>query len=173
MIRRADDIRNAVGGRPSGGALHACLALLLGGAIVMSACGSPDDEPARDEPAQPTTGVRAPPAAPGAPVPEPRPQRVEPIAGQAQRDVAWELADSRAGGRSLVLEVKLGGPPCDALTDVDVRETDAVVTVTVRAGRVPGARCGPGVEAVVGTFLVIAELAEPLGGRTLVDGARR
>ena len=65
------------------------------------------------------------------------------------------------------------GPPCDALTDVDVRETNAAVTVTVRAGRVPGARCVPGVEAVVGTFLVIAELAEPLGGRTLVDGARR
>lgn len=173
MRRRAHDIRSTIGGRPRGGALRAGLAALLGGTLVLGACGAPADEPARDEPAQPSTGVPAPPAAPDVTTPAPQRQRVQPVAGRSERRVQWKLAGERDGGRRLELEVMLGGPPCDALTGVEVRATDATVVVTLRAGRLPGARCGPGVEAFVGTFGVVVQLDEPLRGRRLIDGARR
>jgi hypothetical protein len=75
-------------------------------------------------------------------------------------------------GRTLRLEVRVGGPPCDAVLGADVDETPTTVTVTVRAGPEPGAKCGPGVAAMIGTFTVQARLREPLGSRTLKDGAR-
>jgi hypothetical protein len=75
-------------------------------------------------------------------------------------------------GRTLRLEVQVGGPPCDAVLGADVDETPTTVTVTVRAGQEPGAKCGPGVVGMIGTFPVQARLREPLGARTLKDGAR-
>src|SRR4051794_15192442 len=75
-------------------------------------------------------------------------------------------------GRVLRLSVQTGGPPCDGVRRVDVSETARAVTVTVRAGSAPGAKCGPGVAAVLGTFPVVARLREPLGSRVLRDGAR-
>jgi len=86
------------------------------------------------------------------------------------REVPWKLVSD--DGRVLRLEVQAGGPPCDAVTGVDVDERPDAVVVTVRAGAEPGARCGPGVAAVLGTFGVEAKLREPLGSRTLRDGAR-
>ena len=74
-------------------------------------------------------------------------------------------------GRTLRLEVQAGGPPCDGVRGVDVKETPATVTVTVTTGPEPGAKCGPGVAAIIGTFTVQAKLREPLGSRKLVDGA--
>jgi hypothetical protein len=75
-------------------------------------------------------------------------------------------------GRTLRLEVQVGGPPCDAVLGADVDETPTTVTVTVRAGQEPGAKCGPGVVAMIGTFPVRIRLQKPLGARTLKDGAR-
>jgi hypothetical protein len=75
-------------------------------------------------------------------------------------------------GRTLRLEVQAGGPPCDEVLGTDVDETPVTVTVTVRAGPQPGAKCGPGVVAMIGTFPVEVRLREPLGARTLKDGAR-
>jgi hypothetical protein len=74
-------------------------------------------------------------------------------------------------GRTLRLEVQVGGPPCDAVLGADVDETPTTVTVTVRAGQELGAKCGPGVVGMIGTFPVQARLREPLGARTLKDGA--
>jgi hypothetical protein len=90
--------------------------------------------------------------------------------GASEREAPWRLV--QADGRTLRLEVDAGGPPCDAVRDVDVEEGRDVVVVTVRAGSEPGARCGPGVAAVLGTFPVTAKLREPLGSRALRDGAR-
>ena len=87
-----------------------------------------------------------------------------------EREVPWRLVE--ADGRTLRLEVDAGGPPCDALRSVDVDEGRETVVVTVHAGSEPDARCGPGVAAVLGTFPVTAKLREPLGSRTLRDGAR-
>ncbi len=88
----------------------------------------------------------------------------------APREAPWRLVED--DGRVLRLEVQAGGPPCDAVTSVDVDERPQTVTVTVHAGPEPGARCGPGVAASLGTFRVEARLRAPLGTRTLRDGAR-
>ena len=85
-------------------------------------------------------------------------------------DVPWRLQET--DGRTLRLAVRVGGPPCDAVRGVHVDERPRTVVVTVRAGSVPGARCGPGVAAVVATFPVTVRLRAPLGSRTLRDGAR-
>jgi hypothetical protein len=77
-----------------------------------------------------------------------------------------------ADGRTLRLEVRLGGLPCDAVRAVDVDERAHTVVVTVRAGSTPGAHCGPGVAAVLATFPVTVRLRAPLDSRTLRDGAR-
>ena len=86
------------------------------------------------------------------------------------REVPFKLVGNE--GRTLRLEVQVGGPPCDAVLGTDVEETPTTVTVTVRAGQETGAKCGPGVVAMIGTFPVQARLREPLGTRALKDGAR-
>ena len=87
----------------------------------------------------------------------------------APREVPWTLVSD--DGRVLRLSVQAGGPPCDAVTAVDVDETADAVVVTVHAGPEPDARCGPGVAASLGTFPVEAKLRAPLGTRELRDGA--
>jgi hypothetical protein len=76
-----------------------------------------------------------------------------------------------AEGRTLRLTVEAGGAPCDGVREVAVRETPSTVTVTVTTGPDPGAKCGPGVTAMLGTLPVEARLKEPLGARKLLDGA--
>jgi hypothetical protein len=88
----------------------------------------------------------------------------------APREAPWRLVSDE--GRVLRLEVQAGGPPCDAVTSVEVDEGPQTVTVTVHAGPERDARCGPGVAASLGTFRVEASLRAPLGTRTLRDGAR-
>jgi hypothetical protein len=85
------------------------------------------------------------------------------------REVPFRLVGTE--GRTLRLEVQAGGDPCDGVRDVDVTETPVTVTVTVTTGPKPGAKCGPGVAAILGTFTVQAKLREPLGSRKLLDGA--
>jgi len=74
-------------------------------------------------------------------------------------------------GRTLRLTVEAGGPPCDGVRAVALRETPSTVTVTITTGPEPRANCGPGVDLLIGTFPVEAKLKAPLGSRTLVDGA--
>jgi hypothetical protein len=80
--------------------------------------------------------------------------------------VPWHLAG--VDGRTLHLTVRVGGPPCEAVRSVSVRERPRTVAVVVRAGQNPGAKCGPGVAAVIATFPVTVHLREPLGARTLL-----
>src|SRR5262249_19780283 len=98
---------------------------------------------------------------------------VAPVPGTRARAVRWTLAGSADGGGTLLLDVAVGGPPCDAVTAVDVMETARRVTVSVYAGATASASCGPGVPAMVGTVRVPAHLSGPLGSRALVDGAAR
>jgi hypothetical protein len=76
-----------------------------------------------------------------------------------------------AEGRTLRLTVEAGGPPCDGVRKVDVRETPSTVTVTVTTGPEDRAECGSGVTAMLGTLPVAAKLKAPLGARKLLDGA--
>jgi hypothetical protein len=87
----------------------------------------------------------------------------------APREVPFKLVGTE--GRTVRLEVQAGGPPCDGVRKVAVRETPRTVTVTVTTGPEPDAKCGPGVVAMLGTFTVEAKLKAPLGTRTLIDGA--
>ena len=80
-------------------------------------------------------------------------------------DVPWRLVGQ--DGRTLRLEVEAGGPPCDAIQSVDVDETPQTVTVTVHAGPQPNVRCNGTTNASLGTFVVTAQLREPLGSREL------
>jgi hypothetical protein len=77
-----------------------------------------------------------------------------------------------ADGRTLRLTVEAGGPPCDGVRKVAVRETRSTVTVTVTTGPEPRANCGSGATLALGTFRAEAHLREPLGARKLLDGAR-
>ncbi|HEY6889788.1 MAG TPA: hypothetical protein VI300_18455 [Solirubrobacter sp.] len=75
-------------------------------------------------------------------------------------------------GRTLRLEVQAGGAPCDGVRKVAVQETPKTVTVTVTTGPDPeNAHCGPGVVGMIGQIPVRAKLHDPLGNRTLIDGA--
>jgi hypothetical protein len=76
-----------------------------------------------------------------------------------------------AEGRTLRLEIEAGGPPCDGVRKVAVRETATTVTVTITTGPGVHAKCGPGAVTMLGRFGVEAHLKAPLRNRTLVDGA--
>ena len=80
----------------------------------------------------------------------------------------WRVAGASPGSRSLLLDVEIGGPPCDVVTAVDVVETTDEVRITVHAGRQAGARCGHGVPAILGTVRVAAHLHDALGSRRVV-----
>ena len=60
------------------------------------------------------------------------------------REVPFKLVSTE--GRTLRLTVEAGGPPCDSVRKVAVRETPSTVTVTVTTGPEPDAKCGPGVD---------------------------
>lgn len=108
-----------------------------------------------------------------APVQMPEPTVVSPVPGSGARLVPWRLVAVEPDGRGLRLEVSVGGPPCDVVTSVVVEESPARAVVTVTAGEREGARCGPGVPAVLAVVHVRAILRDPLGSRDLTDGALR
>jgi hypothetical protein len=105
-----------------------------------------------------------------APLRTPAPSIIRPVRGRAERPVRWRLA--ARSGRSLLLDVNVGGPPCDAVTAVEVDETPASIVITVHAGRTPGADCRAGTPALLGTYRVKARQREPPAARKLLDGAR-
>lgn len=94
---------------------------------------------------------------------------IDPVAGTRDRTVRWRLAGPADDGRVLLLDVAIGGPPCDAVTGVDVRESATEIKIIVYAGKTRSASCPPGVPAILGTTRVRAVLAQPLGSRKPVD----
>ena len=96
---------------------------------------------------------------------------ITPAPGRQERVTRWELAGQADGGHRLLIDVQIGGPPCDTVTGVDVSETATTVTVTVQAGRLASADCPPGVAGSLATARVEARLREPLGERKLLGGA--
>jgi hypothetical protein len=121
------------------------------------------------------SGVKVPPATGGAPpaLPDramptlPVSSPVTPVPGSRDRAAAWRLAGSTEGDRVLLLDVTIGGPPCDVVTAIDKAETSDTVTIKVYAGKPVGASCGAGTPAKLGTVRVAVRLAAPLGTRHL------
>jgi hypothetical protein len=120
-------------------------------------------------------GVKVPPATTGAPpaMPDrttptlPAPSPTTPVPGSRDRIAAWKLAGSTEDDRLLLLDVTVGGPPCDVVTAVDKAETSDMVTIKVYAGKPATATCGSGTPAMLGTVRIAVRLAAPLGGRKL------
>ncbi len=99
----------------------------------------------------------------------PAPPVVEAVAGTRERAASWRFV--RARGSTVLVEVDLGGPPCDAVTGLEVTESADVVGLLVWTGPVSGARCA-GQPAVLGTVRVEVRLDAPLAGRRRVAGGR-
>lgn len=130
---------------------------------------APDGSPA----AVPATGsVSGPPPLVDATPPRlSPPSPTSPVPGSRARTVPWTFAGTARDGRVLLLDVTVGGPPCDVVTGAEARESATTVRVTVYAGTAAGASCGPTVPAVAATERVQVPLARPLGTRTPVAGA--
>ena len=103
------------------------------------------------------------------PAPPPR-ALTTPVAGGRDRTARWTWVGQADGGRVLLLDVTVGGPPCDAVTAIDVAEGPRSVRITVYAGVASSAACPSGVPALVGTVRVPARLAAPVGSRTVLGG---
>jgi hypothetical protein len=147
--------------------------LALTAALVLALTGcapaGPRDVPRSAPPAGRTDG--GPPPLPDRstvtlPIPE-----VSPVPGRRDRTVPWRLVGRRDGDRTVLLEMTIGGPPCDMVTAVDVAEAAATINITVYAGVAGTGRCSPGVRGSVATVRVPVQLARPLGTRTLTAGS--
>lgn len=85
----------------------------------------------------------------------------------------WQRTEPVGGSAELLVHGTLsGGPPCAVLARVDVAETPGSVTVTVWAGRRPGADCAGPQPELGYPYVTRVRLASPLGSRTVHDGAR-
>ena len=146
------------------GASSPAVTVVLAAVLLTTGCGGPTSSP--DQGVPPRSPAQTPATrSPDAPTATPSPRLVTPVAGAQERRAAWRLVRS-GPGPALVVEVQAGGPPCDVVTDLDVRETERTVRLTVWAGRETGASC-PDVPAVVGTVHLRVPLAAPLGSRSL------
>jgi len=149
-------------------------AVALGIALLATGCAaSAGADPGDGSDIPPTSGPAGsgpPPLPDSSPPPTPELVPITPVPGHHDRVAAWRPAGQSDGGRRLLLDVTIGGPPCDAVTGVDVTETGTAVTVTVHAGRLPSADCPSGVSAALATARVAAQLARPLGDRHLLGG---
>jgi hypothetical protein len=149
----------------------AAAALLAGCASGTGRAGGPVHASGGAVP--PTGGTGGPPPLPDVSAPAPPSLTpVTPVPGTKERTVRWTLAGRGDGDRWLLVDVTVGGPPCDAVTGVDVVESADAVKVTVYAGATTPRSCTGGVPARVGTVRVRVSLGQPLGARVLVDGAR-
>jgi hypothetical protein len=79
--------------------------------------------------------------------------------------VPWRLVDE-VPGPALLIEVQIGGPPCDEITGVDVEEALEAVDVRVWAGRTSDASCG-NTPAALATARLRVATKRPIGGRTV------
>lgn len=96
----------------------------------------------------------------------PTPSIGDPVAGQRERRVSGRLVTAR--GAELVVEVVSGGPPCEAVTGVDVSESTSEVRLAVWVGRTPAATgCDGPRTALAAIQWVRVPLRAPLGTRTV------
>ena len=114
------------------------------------------------------TGSGPPPFPASSPPPTGDLQPISVAPGRRERVAQWRLAEKTDGDRRLLLDVAIGGPPCDTVTGVDIAETSTTVTVTVHAGRLKSAACPSGSAGSLATARVEVRLAHPLGDRSLL-----
>ncbi|HST83638.1 MAG TPA: hypothetical protein VLL08_18040 [Kineosporiaceae bacterium] len=148
----------------------AVLAAVLGAALLATSCGPSNPDPGV-EPTGAAVGSGPPPLPETSPPPLPTLVPITPAPGRREREAQWRLASQSDDGRRLLVDVAIGGPPCDTVTGVDVKETETSVTVTVYAGRLKSADCPSGTAGSLATAKVEAKLTRPLADRKLLGGA--
>jgi hypothetical protein len=139
-------------------------AIALAAALVLCACGGVGDRPA----AGPDDAATSSPVDPTSPAPSPTPKVLEPREDLV--DVAprpWEKAIP-GEDRTLLVTFWGGVEECYGVDRVEVEEVRRRVIVTLYTGRVPGAEV---CIEIAELQAVRVTLAEPLGDRTVVDGA--
>ncbi|MBN1172560.1 MAG: hypothetical protein JXA67_10350 [Micromonosporaceae bacterium] len=167
------------------GAMAPLTGVILGVVLALAACqseaGTGDTTPqapgllgeGSGATVPPRGGSSGPPAMPDQTTPTlPDPTPTTPVAGSRDRRVPWTLAGTEDGGRTLLLDVSVGGPPCDVVTAVETGERADAVRIAVFAGIPTGASCGGGIPAILATVRVRVLLEQPVGTRQLVDDAR-
>jgi hypothetical protein len=128
-----------------------------------SAAGTPPDR------AVSSTPTAAPSPSPGTPG---QPQTVTPRPGMRNvHPVPWDRAVPDASGRRVRVEYTTGVEPCNVLDHVDVRYSRSAVTITLFEGSDPRAANQYCIQIAVQRATDVS-LREPLGHRTLVDGAK-
>ncbi|WP_242659203.1 hypothetical protein [Thermostaphylospora chromogena] len=155
--------------------------VMAGIALVCAGCGSADgavsgaSPTASSAPETPpdrvvSTTLAPPDTVPATPTGSPSP--VEPKGGVANpRAVPWDSATPVGDGKRVRLIWWSGVEPCYTLDRVDVKESASSVEITLYEGPPGDAGKVACIEiAVLKTTTV--ELDEPVGGRTLVDGAK-
>ncbi len=137
------------------------------GLLVLAGCGAAGGGGAVGSDPDAPVGVTVP---PGDPPAEPRPARVEVVAGAVDlRPQPFESA-APVGERQLAVRFWGGVAPCSVVGRVEVQETPERVTVTVHGGRDPAPGSVACVELAVFQELIV-DLAAPVGDRAIVDGA--
>ena len=147
----------------------AALALAPIALMVLAACtGGPAPTPSVDATGVVSSGPLPPPSGdPGAP----NPVTPEPV--RDARKHAFTRAEAVPGGSAVRVEGLLTpGPPCAVIGRADVVETANQVTITLWVGPRPDADCDGPQKMTQFPFVIDVELREPLGGRTVIDGAR-
>jgi len=147
-------------------------------AVAMAGCGSPSSgstpgggRGSEIPPSVAGSTESGPPPLPGSsPPPTPTLVPITPAPGSRDRVAQWHLAGQSDGGRRLLIDVAIGGPPCDTVTGLDVTETGTTVKVTVHAGRLVSADCPAGATGALATARLVATLDQPLGNRDLLGG---
>lgn len=124
-------------------------------------------------PAGPSTGVVS--SGPLAP-PSEAPTSPNPVTPQPIKDghkQPFTKAVAVPGGDTVRVEgLLVGGPPCNVIGHADVSETTSQVTITLWAGPHRDAQCDGPQPVIEFPFVLEVQLDQPLGGRSIIDGAR-
>lgn len=137
--------------------------------LVVTGCARVSTPGAGGDPtSDPESPVSSAPGDPGSPGPSPSPRVVEPRDGLVDPHPSAFDRAAAVDEDSVRVEFSMGVEECYGLDRVDVEYGRDVVVLTLFVGRVPGDHaCIEIAEFVVTTV----DLAEPLGGREIRDGA--
>jgi hypothetical protein len=151
---------------------HVALTVVLAAGLALPACGTSAAGGQQASPDKPVSSSPQPGGATPAPGGDQGAKVVKPRSGMAKvHPIRWERAEPAKDGRSVRIFFTSGVEPCNVLDHVDVAYTDRVV-VTLHEGsdaHSPNQVC---IEIAL-TKAVDVPLDQPLGQRTVVDGAPR
>lgn len=164
-LRRAAEIF----GGPVGLRRQGLSAALLVGVVCLAAAGC-GETPTGVPPAPPTApdgegqASATPPALPPLPT-------LAAVPGTRVHRATWRvLAEQDPAADQVVVEVDVGGPPCDVVTGLEVNETNETVVLTVWAGAEEGREqdCDTA-PLTLGTHALVVPLGGPLAERVVIE----